>query len=1634
MARLRLGGGTTLEGGNTLVSTAVVNPKLATLVDSFGLVPGPPDPTKWNLSGFNVATNIRVNAGSLQITNPAGNTTYQQVWAWSSGNYAYFDLTASQASIQLLSAGTQTLASLECYPLYLTDETYNAASANKLFWYVNGNNIAAYKWVNGVQTRLGFAAYSASTYSRLRIREAGGTIYFDYSTNGILWTNFASTLNIPHVTNLNLWIQNGTYASEASASTCQYTSLNVPQFSAKIATLTDDFITPGTPNTTNWQTFTYGVGGTAQNAGGQLVLTAPANTGSGNGPIIYSRVYYDLTESSMVVNLAGVTPVPGSSANQQLVQFELRDAQGNACGWYLGGYNSNVASGIGIYTGASTLTYNYDPNIFTWLRILHHAGVIYYDYSQDGSNWTNFNSQPDWYQLPNGVSFLVPQMGMISESATNPTQVATFDHFNLPPPASPPAISGRQYSLRYSRFYQGGAVAMTATTGMTVGGGVLFSSLIDNFSSGSLSPVIWNHSATNVNVVAQQLQISSTLTAVEYQLFSVSFYSLISSQVAIQVVNAGNEAINSWEVYPIILQDASNQNRLYWYIIQGAIAAYKMVAGTATQVFFATYSAATHQWLRIREAAGITYWEYSANGIGWTTAHSEADPITETSLQMLVQAGQFNVEAQTTTAILDNVNSLPPVSVAQSATAGMTVGASVTELGNVVLAGGAALNVAAKVTEVATAPLAATAALRVIPIGPKLSTLTDNFATAGVPNATKWSVSGVPAGAAPVNQGGQLVYNLTAGQNNNAALQSRISYDLTESYFLIQVVNAGTPLNTFQSTYKLQDPGTGGGVAQIYYQIYGIGGALKIRAYSNTFGYVNPGGASGAVYDPVAMQWLRIREHSGTLFFDYSADGLVWTNMGSGPDPPSITYLTTVISIADSSTESTTFSVILDNLNLPTPVQGAVAMSATAQLYDNPPYTSYEWDVHYQGAVGWWKLADPLANPTALDYSGHGNAGTVMGGVTFQKAPCIWPDHSAVFDGVSGKIQLPNAAVTIPNGGLFSIEAWYKTTATRSCIYGGRNVANAGNTVFDFSIGSLGGSSGQLAVLIRADDNSGYLELIDPLLTNDGCWHHGMVVLTATQVQLYRDGNMVASGARATTSAITPDNAFIGWEAMNSAYPYFNGSLASIAVYPMAWVLNDIQMHYNWGKGPVDNSWFAWYDASQINPTLTFESKPIQGEGSAMPIWPQVGGQYSYDLGQPSGNYAWQPTYYSTTPARLQNLMPTVWFDGVSNGFFYDFGAYPVNQPVSVVAVVALSGNTGSWQWVFDSGPGRLAMGTDGVNWRLWGGGTMLTGPPALFDGKFHILTGIWNGVSSAMYVDGVQVISGDIGTNQLGGLMLSDLGPIQGPYAEVLVYQGFSSDADRIDIENYLKNKWNTQVIDVGAVAMSATAAMTPVGIVTEIASVPLSASAGMTVSASVKQLANVVLAGGASLTVAGVVTEVAQVPLSATAGMTVAAKVTEIASVPLAATSTLTIAALVTEISSVPLSASAGLTAAARVTQVAMIALSASTGLTAVAAVTQVAVVNLSGTATMTVTAIRTQFALAPLAATSVLTITAAVTEIATLSMVAATTMTVTPGTVFVYYGKSASDLHDGTGAWVNPTNADGAPDAQYATWTAP
>jgi hypothetical protein len=75
---------------------------------------------------------------------------------------------------------------------------------NVLRWRQLSNTITARVVVAGVDTQQYTATWSSTTYKYLRIRESGGTIFWDSSTNGTSWTNRASIAAPWAVTNLTV--------------------------------------------------------------------------------------------------------------------------------------------------------------------------------------------------------------------------------------------------------------------------------------------------------------------------------------------------------------------------------------------------------------------------------------------------------------------------------------------------------------------------------------------------------------------------------------------------------------------------------------------------------------------------------------------------------------------------------------------------------------------------------------------------------------------------------------------------------------------------------------------------------------------------------------------------------------------------------------------------------------------------------------------------------------------------------------------------------------------------------------------------------------------------------------------------------------------------------------------------------------------------------------------------------------------------------------------------------------------------------------------------------------------------------------------------------------------------------------
>jgi hypothetical protein len=184
--------------------------------------------------------------------------------------------------------------------------------------------------------------------------------------------------------------------------------------------------------------------------------------------------------------------------------------------------------------------------------------------------------------------------------------------------------------------------------------------LLDNFNDNSIDAEKWTTYLTGDGAIAEinnEIELTAT-TGGFSQLLSQKAYDFTGSTSTIKLVDAGNQALTytsfQWQLA------IDNTNKIRIYVINGIIYfGYKTTAGGTVAVAQATYIPDTHKYLRMREASGTTYWDYSADGISWVNACSLANPIAVTALRVWIDLYTNNTVA--TTAKVDDFQFISPV-------------------------------------------------------------------------------------------------------------------------------------------------------------------------------------------------------------------------------------------------------------------------------------------------------------------------------------------------------------------------------------------------------------------------------------------------------------------------------------------------------------------------------------------------------------------------------------------------------------------------------------------------------------------------------------------------------------------------------------------------------------------------------------------------------------------------------------------------------------------------------------------------------------------------------------------------------------------------------------------------------------
>ena len=184
-----------------------------------------------------------------------------------------------------------------------------------------------------------------------------------------------------------------------------------------------------------------------------------------------------------------------------------------------------------------------------------------------------------------------------------------------------------------------------------------------------------------------------------------------------------------------------------------------------------------------------------------------------------------------------------------------------------------------------------------------MSTLIDDFATQ---DTAKWTF-----GSGASVTGEQLVMQCLSSYSSEVL--SVDFYDLTGSYALMEVVSPQSPGTGTTSTYFFcrEDPD----INAVRWIIAGATLLAEHRvAGTNTTIF-------SAAFDATTHRWLRFREDAGTIYWDTSPDGVVWTNRATWVSTITLTALKAALGSGYYGAESSPAPAVVDNFNLiPPPV------------------------------------------------------------------------------------------------------------------------------------------------------------------------------------------------------------------------------------------------------------------------------------------------------------------------------------------------------------------------------------------------------------------------------------------------------------------------------------------------------------------------------------------------------------------------------------------------------------------------------------------------------------------------------------------------------------------------------------------
>jgi len=369
------------------------------------------------------------------------------------------------------------------------------------------------------------------------------------------------------------------------------------------------------------------------------------------------------------------------------------------------------------------------------------------------------------------------------------------------------------------------------------------------------------------------------------------------------------------------------------------------------------------------------------------------------------------------------------------------------------------------------------------------------------------------------------------------------------------------------------------------------------------------------------------------------------------------------------------------------------------------------------GLVSWWQ-----GESNVLDSVGSNN-----GALNVPLSYAAGYSGQAFFIS-GGIIQVPDAPSLDPSN--VTVQAWVNATSPGAYRYVICKARGAGGVSYALYTG--GGAGLIFFVNLASGGGSVLSPSADGNVVWDGNWHLATGVFDGTTAHLYVDGVEIGSGTTtASTNGIdysNPQPLLFGDYQVAGGLPYA-GLLDEVKIFVRALSSSDVLDTYNNGNSPAGtNGLVSWYKA----------------EGNALDSWSTNNGSaplkpFVYSAGRsglcffPQGGNALIPDSSSLEPSAVT---VQAWVKSVA--------------PASFRYLVCKARGAGGVSYALYTGGGSGLIFF--VN-RAGGAGSVLSpaaDPGEVWDGAWHLVIGTYDGNTSRLFIDGIEVGSGTAGAGSI--------------------------------------------------------------------------------------------------------------------------------------------------------------------------------------------------------------------------------------------------------------------------------------------